>query len=230
VPFSNDPASPLKDEPAQVDAFSPGPSSDASVPAQPILIDRIFCTSPPTGPLRQSEILASVIQRRRTLRSLLPNIAPEISEIRHPLAIIISQDCDLERDYEFRSSRIADEVDPSSDKILPSVLLCEVITADELLTLVPKGKDIWKRIIQNKDERYHVLSQVSPTSDAAGQGLPAMGIDFKRHFSIFTDELYTQLRMGVGRRCCLNSPYLEHLSSRFANYLSRVGLPLDHTV
>jgi len=44
-----------------------------------------------------------------------------------------------------------------------------------------------------------------------------------------TEEVYQRLRMaGTKRRACLNSPYLEHLSSRFSFYLGRVGLPEDH--
>jgi hypothetical protein len=56
-----------------------------------------------------------------------------------------------------------------------------------------------------------------------------MGIDFKRYFTIPADETYRRVELGEAqRRCVLQSPYLEHLSSRFAYYLSRVALPLDH--
>jgi hypothetical protein len=61
------------------------------------------------------------------------------------------------------------------------VLLVQVVTVGELLAGLPKGKDILKRVVQNKDERYHVFEQVEFAQDATGQGLPALGADFKRY-------------------------------------------------
>ena len=49
--------------------------------------------------------------------------------------------------------------------------------------------------------------------------------DFKRVFSIPTDELYLRLNQGVRRRSLLGSPFLQHLSSRFGYYCLRVALP-----
>jgi hypothetical protein len=56
-----------------------------------------------------------------------------------------------------------------------------------------------------------------------------MAIDFKRYFTLPTDELYLRVeRQETRRRCGLKSPYLEHLSARFSCFLSRVALPEDH--
>jgi len=191
---------------------------------------RVYSRSLNAEPLRQGEILSGVIHRRRSLRSLLPDVKPEIAEAEHPYAILLSQDCDLENDFKYRTEANAEQLDDRSDKILPSVLFCEVVTVDELVGSVPKGKDIWKRIIQNKDERYQVLEEVRPTEYALETGIPALGIDFKRYFSIPTDELYVQLKMGANRRSRLNNPFLEGFCSRFAHYLSRVALPREHRV
>ena len=112
-------------------------------------------------------------------------------------------------------------------KQLPSVLLCQVVPAIGLKGSVDKR--VWDRILINKDERYHFLQRISPDEDAAEEGVPALGIDFKRYFSISTDELYRRIEIGeCKRRCRLQTPYAEHLSTRFFYYQSRVALPRDH--
>jgi hypothetical protein len=54
-----------------------------------------------------------------------------------------------------------------------------------------------------------------------------------RMFAEFTlnREAWAAHRLKLGptrRRSVLNTPYLEHLSSRFAYFLSRIALPRDH--
>ena len=106
----------------------------------------------------------------------------------------------------------------------------EVAAAEDLYGRVKlTNKKLWDHIRINKDERYHFLQKVEPPDDALGQGLPELGLDFKRYFTVPTDEVYRRVELSEAqRRCFLASPYLEHLSSRFAFYLSRVALPEDH--
>jgi hypothetical protein len=173
--------------------------------------------------LRQGEILSNVPQFRFDAATL--GVAnPSGEPMYHPYALILSQDCDLEQDFNARQKQIA------SDKLLPNVLFCEVATAEELFGRVKTlGSKLWDRIRINKDERYHFLQKVEADSDALGQGVPELGMDFKRYFTIPTDEIYKRIEFGEAkRRCVLVSPYLEHLSSRFAYFLSRVALPEDH--
>jgi hypothetical protein len=178
-------------------------------------------------PLRQGEVLTGVIQRRRSFRSLGEN-NPELEEIQHPYVLVVSQDCDLEQDHRQRTNTEAPA--NTSDKLMPNVLLVQAVKAQELIAALPKGKDIYKRVIQNKDERYHVLQRVEPHADSTAVGVPALGIDFKRCFSVPTDELYVQLSSHAIRRTRLYSPYLEHFSKRFADFLNRVALPADHRI
>lgn len=175
-----------------------------------------------TGPFRQAEILTDVVQRRRSFQSL-SQAAPEIEEIRHPYCVIATQDCDLEQDHAARSEGL-------TAKTIPNVLLLQAVTVAELIAGLPKGKDILKRVISNRDDRYHVLEPVAVANDTSGMGLPALGIDFKRCFTVPTDELYAQLNSGARRRTQLNSNYLEHFNQRFAGYLSRVALLREHRV
>jgi hypothetical protein len=140
----------------------------------------------------------------------------------------MSPDCDLEQDFAERMGSLSKTV--PSDKLIPSVFLLQAITVDELRSTTPPGRERWKRISQNKDERYHVLEDAEAKYDAGGQGLPALGIDFKRYFTIPTDELYVQFETNAQRRCHLQSPYAEHLSQRLTDFLSRVALPREHKV
>jgi hypothetical protein len=176
------------------------------------------------GPFRQGEILTDVVQRRRSFQSLALE-APEIEEIGHPYCVIATQDCDLEQDHDARN-----EDPPAADKMIPNILLLQAVRGEELIAGLPKGKDILKRVIGNRDDRYHVLEPVAVDSDTLGHGLPALGIDFKRYFTVPTDELYAQLNSGARRRTQLNSNYLEHFNQRFAGYLSRVALLREHKV
>jgi len=179
-------------------------------------------------PLRQAEIISDLVQVRQSFASLPSQAGPEIEIIRHPYALVLTQDCDLEQDFALRFGN--PEQPPPPEKLLPNILLCEVATLGELRDRTPKGSDIWRRVVDNRDERYHLLERVEPPADALGQGLPALGIDFKRCFTVPTDELYFRVRSGAKRRCRLNSPYLEHLSSRFSSFLSRVALPRPHAI
>lgn len=176
------------------------------------------------GPLRQGEILTDVIQRRRSFQSLSQAV-PQIEEIRHPFCIIVSQDCDLEQDYKARYGE-----KPATDKLLPSVLLLQVETYVGLTSALPSDSKIRKLVSENRHERYHVFEQVSGTVDSPGEGLPALGTDFKRYFTVPTEELYAQLQpeSNAQRRTQLNTNYLEHFNQRFAGYLSRVALLRPH--
>ena len=58
--------------------------------------------------------------------------------------------------------------------------------------------------------------------DGIGVGVPAFVVDFKRFFTLPPYELAHRLA-AARRRCRLLPPYLEHFSSRFASYLSRVA-------
>lgn len=197
---------------APTQGVSPGPDSAV-----------IYILPVAAGPLRQGEILTDVVQRRRTFQSLTL-AEPEIEDIHHPYCVIATQDCDLEQDQDAREGRT------TADKMIPNVLLLEAVTVEELIAGLARGKDILKRVIANRDDRYQVLEPIPGACDTSGQGLPALGIDFKRCFTVPTEELYAQLNSGARRRTQLNSNYLEHFNQRFAGYLSRVALLREHRI
>ena len=186
-----------------------------------IPVTAIYEASNPAVPLWGCEILSNVVQRRQSVQTLREP-EPELETISHPYCIVVSQDCDLDQDFRNRQNG------GTAISALPNVLLCEVSSSAELKGAVPAGRDIWKRIIQNKDERYQYLRAVPAAQDAAGLGLPDLGIDFRRYFTVPSDELYEQFTLGAQRRARLVSPYKEHFMTRFGHFVARVGLPSDH--
>lgn len=189
----------------------------------------IYLPSNPEAALRQGEILTNVVQVKIDAESIGAEGGYQASDVIHPYAIVVSQDCDLDWDYKAREQATPPNQAVSQDKLLPNILFCEVTTAEALKGRKEIHSSIWSRIKINKDERYHFLQKVEPDHDALYEGLPELGIDFKRYFSIPTEEVYARLKNNeTQRRCCLASPYLEHFSLRFSHFQCRVALPEDH--
>jgi len=181
----------------------------------------IYCQSIPDHPLRQGEILSNLTQVRIDLDSL--GFEERLDHTLHPYAIVVSQDCDLDWDYKARQN------EAKAHKKIPNILFCEVAAATELHKRVDIDSKIWDRIKINKDERYHFFQQVTPAQDFLGEGLPELGVDFKRYFTIPSDEVYLRMaRNEAARRCYLMSPYREHFSARFYYFQSRIALPEEH--
>ncbi len=191
-----------------------------------------YVKSDPISGLRQGELLSNVIETLCDIRSLT-NDVPEFLERTHPFAFVLSQDCDLDWDFTARLSQ------QKLQRLIPNVLLCEVKRAKvQAKTIVDSegSRDsnrsrIWTRIRQNKDERYQFFESIEKCHDLQedDEKIGELVIDFKRYFTVPTDELYVRIKYGeTKRRCRLVHPYLEHLSSRFAFFQSRVALPEDH--
>jgi hypothetical protein len=188
----------------------------------------MFAPSPATGALRQGEILSGVIQLHADV-STLPLEPNElaIEEKLHPHAIILTQDCDLDWDYKARREQ-GDE-NKLQLKTVPSIMFCELLPEDvlrqNLRNAGVRASKLWDRVVQNRDERYHWIPRVDAADDRAGEGLSPLVADFKRTFTIPTDEAYIRLQLGTRRRTTIEVPYLLHLSHRFGFYMSRVALP-----
>lgn len=182
----------------------------------------IYKRSVRLGPLRQGEIVSNLIQAHLDPASIRSRSGLSVLAKVHNVAIVISQDCDLDWDFKARSGQA------NPDKLLPNVLFCEAITAEELRGKPDINSQKWNNIKINKDERYQFLQAVLPVQDRLKQGLPELGIDFKRYFTIPAEEVYLRLMFETQRRCHLISPYVEHLSARFYYFQSHIGLPADH--
>lgn len=175
----------------------------------------VYCASDVNDALRQGEILRNVPSY---------SVDPESGEVDYTVVeycIIGSQDCDLARHWDDFSSNAPNE---------QSVLLFEAVLVDIARPRI-KGSDLWKRIVQNDDSRYHFLETTDHSGAFGAQACPDLIVDFRRYFSIPASSLYKHFKVDNAplRMSRLLSPYKEHFQVRAASYLSRVGLERDHT-
>ena len=191
-----------------------------------------YVKSEPLSGLRQGELLSDVIETVLDIESK-SNDVPQFLEKTHPFAFVLSQDCDLDWDFTARLSQ------QKLQQLIPNILLCEVkeatIQAQEVVDSEGSRDStksrLWSRIKINKDERYHFFESIEKCHDLLEDDdrIGELVIDFKRYFTVPTDELYVRIKFGeTKRRCRLDHPYLEHLSSRFSYFQSRIALPEDH--
>ena len=143
-----------------------------------------------------------------------------------PYCVILSQECDLEHDYNNRADSAKCARD--TDKFLQSILLCPAFPAEQIrlgthlqdigLKMQQINSAEWKRIKQNNNYRYHFLPEHEENQ------VPELTLDFKQYITIPRQVAYRdQIKKGV--LISLGDLFREHLSSRFAHYLSRIGLP-----
>jgi hypothetical protein len=164
--------------------------------------------------LRQGEIITGVG------KYIVNPLTKAVSVERHDYAVIATQDCDLLQDYTRRRENKASSLD--------GVLIFPMETALSAREGF-QGKEMKKRIFQNKDERYHLLENIPPECDLQRAGLPALLIDFKRFFTLSPEELFHQFGEKTAvRRCRLEMPYREHFQTRAAFYFQRIMLPEPH--
>lgn len=206
----------------------------------PQLLPSVYSASTLTGRCRQGQIIAGISEARIRVEST--EAEPSVRFVKHPYALIVTQDCDLQWDHSARIQVPDEEVErlitePALtaddrrllNKLLRNILFLEAVDENVLRPRLPLGSDLWRRIKRNQDERYHFLRRVLPDEDSESKGIPALVLDFKRYFTIPTEDAYRQVRSGNAKaRSELVTPYLEHLSARFGYYQSRVGLPQEH--
>lgn len=149
----------------------------------------------------------------------------EISKIIFPLVIVLTQDCDLKQDFTNR----AEAAGETQDKHLLSVIVAPLYNAEHVyngehlsyLSLkmqdISKGSKTYIKLLKkNQLPRYHYLEfEDSITSSI---------IDFKHYFAVNVELLLK----SKSENFIFNVPSLarEQISQRFANFLSRIGLPL----
>lgn len=140
-----------------------------------------------------------------------------------PYVVVLTQDCDLEQDDKART----ETPKKNDDKFLQSVLLCPAYQSlkvragthlEELkMTMQSFNSTTWPPVKQNNVLRYHFLPE-----EQASQ-LPELVVDFKQYF---TSSREFFCRRYKGHYVTTLGPlFREALSQRFAQYLSRIGLP-----
>ena len=179
----------------------------------------------PEERLRQGDIISNIDYIQK-LEEIIegPEGNLEITIIDFPLVIILTQDCDLDRDFKNRHST---ESILDDDKKLISALVAPVYNSEQFFEgshleyigrkmqrINSKRRQILKK---NETPRYHYL-EFPPESSIANSV-----IDFKHYFSMNIEHL-EQIKKDHFE-CQVKELYREDISHRFVSYLSRIGLP-----
>ena len=152
------------------------------------------------------------------------DVEHEFAKIVLPYVIVMTQDCDLEWDFNKRSELAS----VKHDKYIQTILVCPAYNAAEfkvgdhlqhigLKMHEWKKKDDYKRITQQNHTRFHFLEKNQVLQ------VPQLVVDFKHYYTIPRNTLY---KMHVEHYLVtINKLFRESLSQRFSSYLSRIGLP-----
>jgi hypothetical protein len=143
-------------------------------------------------------------------------------------AIVVSQDCDLQWDFNSRAEPQGTE-GRSEDKYIKNILFCplyqyESFIKGEHLTewkrrtrvFYPKERD---RLRTNQEIRFHFFDKCLDFQ------IPELVADFKHFFTIERELFYSKYHNEVHFLCSLNPLFREDLSTRFSNFLARIALP-----
>ena len=133
--------------------------------------DAYWIVPPPAGPIFQTELLSNVVEWRVKIETIVASAATvQVEEFIHPLAIVMTQDCDVALDHKARYEAGAEH------RQIDSILLCEV---DAAAVMRERGERLdskrWRQVESNQNERYHVLQAV-PAIIAECHSLPAEAV------------------------------------------------------
>lgn len=152
----------------------------------------------------------------------------EISKILFPLVLVLTQDCDLQQDYNYR---LNEQSSSSQDKYLLSVLVVPLYNIEHFydgehlseiglkMAQFPRKGDATdnKRLKQNEIPRFHYLDFPEDSE------LVSSVLDFKQYFAV--DIKYLNSISKSNFVCKISELYREDISHRFSSFLSRIGLP-----
>jgi hypothetical protein len=191
-------------------------------------MSKIYTREESKEQLRQGEFITGIVQP--SVKSFVvvgeKNINAEISRVEHKYSVIISQDCDLQKDFNCLNTSPEGE---NFTNRLNAVLICPIIEAEILRSRAGIISSQWSKIKTNQEPRYHFFEAIPEEVDLLDEGLPELTADFKHVFGLHSDYLYWLIKDRTAfRRTKLVSPYLEHFIQRFYFYQSRIALPEHH--
>lgn len=135
--------------------------------------------------------------------------------------IVISQDCDLIWDWNERQRVPFNEWAPH---LMPHLLLCDLYEEGQLRGAQEIKSDIWRRIRENQNERYHHLQAASVEGSALN--LPDLYIDGKKVYGLPTANLYAGISsLQIARVAVVPPIHLHDFIHRFFAFQSRVAVP-----
>ncbi|MBL6751087.1 MAG: hypothetical protein ISP90_11225 [Nevskia sp.] len=175
--------------------------------------------------LHQGDILRDIEILEGVTEEVDPDGGEHLRERKRtlPYVVVLTQDCDLEQDFNSR----ANDARLDEDKFLLSILVCPAYPAAQLRAGVHLGEghvmsrinsDRWKPLKDNQNPRYHFLA------DEQSLQVPEVVLDFKQYFTIPRDQAYG-LSQASHYVATANALFREDLCRRFADYLTRIALP-----
>jgi len=150
----------------------------------------------------------------------------ELSLLRFPYSIILTQECDLNNNLKERKSIDETLEIRKQDKYLISLLCAPLYNAEHLFTgnhlsflkieAAKKNSEQRNYLKSNREPRYHYIEFDNII------GMVPMVIDFKHYFTVSLHSIEKNLQQ---RACTIKPLYRELITQRFSNFLSRIGLP-----
>ena len=177
----------------------------------------------PSRALLQGEFLSGLLEYlpESSGRSY-PN-KPRVFARKHPLAVILTADCDLDLDFKWRRGQPL-----TIDKELGHVLLADV--NDEAFFYAkwgatPDTRNRLAAMAKQQEERYHRLPSSPPTLGTYAEA--KLFVDFKSTFSLPTGEVYYQVRRRFAQRMeHLIPPHVHYLTQRGFFFIGRIGVEI----
>ena len=151
----------------------------------------------------------------------------EISKIVFPFVIVLTQDCDLQQDFDNRRSKQP----TNQDKYLLSVLVAPLYNLEHVYSgehLMELGLDnmrmqqISQKRTQGNYLRTNQLPRYHYLEFEKNDIVPSV-VDFKHYFSVSVNNLHRARKAKFV--CNVSTLFREDISQRFASYLARIGLP-----
>jgi len=152
-----------------------------------------------------------------------------VTSLEYQYGVVLSQDCDLEQGSKVTTAphNCEDSV-TEFNQFLPSILFvpafpAELLRSGEHLVDLYQIKSqkissaLWKTLTSNNNPRYHFLP------GEPSKQIPELVMDFKSYYTIPFRTILSKHKMYY--LASVNEIFREGLSQRFANYLSRIGLP-----
>ena len=152
----------------------------------------------------------------------------DLKKIKFPYAVVMTQDCDLEQDFNNRETS-----DENQRNRIISILICPAFSSDDVkggvhfeeinIKCKKLNSGLWNPIKKNKDKRYYFLDEGEFNVPYKGiKTIPDLVIDFKHFQTISRDEFY---KLNDHYYVSINPLFREKVSDRFTHFLARIGLP-----
>lgn len=193
----------------------------------------LFGGPDPSSALKQGEVLSNIWEHRPLGPACehTEDTEIELESVPHSLVVVMTSECDLLHDF---AARFPDDYpfpDGEMERrfrsspqpyLLQHALLCDAYEEREIRA--DMKSDIFRRVKQNQDKRYHHLGPAG--IDGLDSEELEIYLDFKAAFSIPMDAVYSAVRdRPTMRKAVVPSYYVHDLIHRFYNFHSRVAVP-----